>query len=133
MSSGTSSGSGAAGAVYASSGTGSGAGGTGAAVCRYLASLCPGRVSSVTLYGGASSREGGLSRELEAAGADLSAFVDGANASEWSAPYLKWAADKGLVEGYDEPAGKRLAPGENASRERAATVLMRAFYLGVLK
>uniref|UniRef100_UPI002633F852 S-layer homology domain-containing protein n=1 Tax=uncultured Ellagibacter sp. TaxID=2137580 RepID=UPI002633F852 len=63
----------------------------------------------------------------------LSAFVDGADASEWSAPYLKWAADKGLVEGYDEPAGKRLAPGENASRERAATVLMRAFYLGVLK
>ena len=45
-----------------------GMGGTGAAVCRYLASLCPGRVSSVTLYGGASSREGDLSRELEAAG-----------------------------------------------------------------
>ena len=43
------------------------------------------------------------------------------------------AADKGLVEGYDEPAGKRLAPGENAARERAATVLMRAFYRGVLK
>lgn len=71
--------------------------------------------------------------EVEAAGSDLSAFVDGSDASEWSAPYLKWAADKGLVEGYDEPAGKRLAPGENASRERAATVLMRAFYLGVLK
>ena len=45
-----------------------GMGGTGAAVCRYLASLCPGRVSSVTLYGGVSSREGDLSRELEAAG-----------------------------------------------------------------
>lgn len=71
--------------------------------------------------------------ELERPGGDLSAFVDGADASEWSVPYIKWAADKGLVEGYDEPAGKRLAPGENASRERAATVLMRAFYLGVLK
>lgn len=71
--------------------------------------------------------------EVAAAGSDLSAFVDGADASEWSAPYLKWAADKGLVEGYDEPAGKRLSPGENASRERAATVLMRAFELGVLK
>ena len=78
-------------------------------------------------------RLGAAPGELGAAGADLSAFVDGADASEWSAPYLEWAADKGLVEGYDEPAGKRLAPGENASRERAATVLMRAFYLGVLR
>ena len=43
------------------------------------------------------------------------------------------AADKGLVAGYDEPSGQRLAPGETAARERAATVLMRAFYLGVLK
>ena len=78
-------------------------------------------------------RLGAAPGELEAAGADLSAFVDGADASGWAAPYLKWAADKGLVEGYDEPAGKRLAPGENASRERAATVLMRAFEMGVLK
>ena len=83
----------------------------------------------VTILG----RLGAAPGEVEAAGSDLSAFVDGADASEWSAPYLKWAADKGLIEGYDEPAGKRLAPGENAARERAATVLMRAFYLGVLK
>ena len=78
-------------------------------------------------------RLGAAPGEIGAAGADLSAFVDGADASGWAAPYLEWAADKGLVEGYDEPAGKRLAPGENASRERAATVLMRAFYLGVLR
>ena len=78
-------------------------------------------------------RLGAAPGELEAAGGDLSAFVDGADASGWSAPYLKWAADKGLVEGYDEPAGKRLAPGEEVARERVATVLMRAFYLGVLK
>ena len=71
--------------------------------------------------------------ELEAAGADLSAFVDGADASEWSAPHIKWAADKGLIEGYDEPAGKRLAPGEDVARERVATVLMRVFELGILK
>lgn len=71
--------------------------------------------------------------ELEAAGADLSAFVDGVDASEWSAPYIKWAVDKGLIEGYDEPAGKRLAPGENVARERVATVLMRVFELGILK
>ena len=83
----------------------------------------------VTILG----RLGAAPGELEAAGSDLSAFVDGADASEWSAPYLKWAADKGLVEGYDKPAGKRLAPGERVARERAATVLMRAFDLGVLK
>ena len=71
--------------------------------------------------------------EVEAAGSDLSAFVDGAAASGWSAPYLKWAAGKGLVEGYDEPAGKRLAPGEDVARERVATVLMRAFDKGILK
>ena len=78
-------------------------------------------------------RLGAAPGEVEAAGSDLSAFVDGADASEWSAPYLKWAADKGLIEGYDEPAGKRLAPGEDVARERAATVLMRAFDKGVLK
>ena len=77
-------------------------------------------------------RLGAAPGEVAAAGSDLSAFVDGADASG-SAPYLKWAADKGLVEGYDEPAGKRLAPGERASRERAATVLMRAFEMGVLR
>ena len=78
-------------------------------------------------------RLGAAPGEVGASGSDLSAFVDGADASEWAAPYLKWAADKGLVEGYDEPAGKRLAPGEDVARERAATVLMRAFELGVLK
>ncbi len=45
-----------------------GMGGTGAAVCRYLAAHLGDRVSSVTLFGGASSAEGDLSRELEAAG-----------------------------------------------------------------
>ena len=78
-------------------------------------------------------RLGAAPGELGAAGGDLSACGDGADASGWAAPSLKWAADKGLGEGYDEPAGKRLAPGESASRERAATVLMRAFYLGVLR
>ena len=83
----------------------------------------------VTILG----RLGAAPGEVGAAGADLSAFVDGADASGWAAPYLKWAADKGHIEGYDEPAGKRLAPGEDVARERAATVLMRAFELGVLK
>ena len=79
------------------------------------------------------ARLGAAPGELEAAGSDLSAFVDGADASKWAAPSLKWAADKGLIEGYDEPSGKRLAPGEDVARERVATVLMRAFDKGVLK
>lgn len=45
-----------------------GAGRTGEAVCRYLATLVPRRVGSVTLYGGPSSSAGEMSRALEAAG-----------------------------------------------------------------
>ena len=71
--------------------------------------------------------------ELDAAGTDLSAFADGSDASSWSAASLKWAADKGLVEGYNEPAGKFLRPGEDVARERVAVVLMRAFEMGLLK
>ena len=73
------------------------------------------------------------SGELSAAGSDLSAFADGSDASSWSAASLKWAADKGLVEGYNEPAGKFLRPGEDVARERVAVVLMRAFEMGLLK
>ena len=39
---------------------------------------------------------------------------------------------KGLVQGYDEPAGKFLRPGEKVARERVAVVLARAFDLGIL-
>ena len=70
---------------------------------------------------------------VDAAGSDLSAFLDGADASGWSAASLKWAADKGLVEGYDTASGKLLKPGEDVARERVATVLARAFELGILK
>ncbi|MGI6231126.1 MAG: UDP-N-acetylmuramoyl-L-alanine--D-glutamate ligase [Tractidigestivibacter sp.] len=45
-----------------------GIGGTGAAVCRYLAAVGRPRVSSITLYGGKSSHEGDVTRELEALG-----------------------------------------------------------------
>ena len=71
--------------------------------------------------------------ELAAAGSDLSSFADGDLASSWSRGAFAWAADKGLVQGYDEPAGKFLRPGENVARERVAVVLMRAFEMGVLK
>ena len=71
--------------------------------------------------------------ELAAAGSDLSAFADGYLASIWSRGAFAWAADKGLVQGYDEPAGKYLRPGENVARERVAVVLMRAFEMGIMK
>lgn len=44
-----------------------------------------------------------------------------------------WCSDKGLVQGYDEPAGKFLRPGEKVARERVAVVLARAFDMGILR
>lgn len=71
--------------------------------------------------------------ELSAAGSDLSAFADGDLASSWSRGAFAWAAAKGLVQGYDEPAGRYLRPGDPVARERAAVVLMRAFEMGIMK
>ena len=71
--------------------------------------------------------------ELDAAGSDLSAFADGDLASSWSRGAFAWAADKGLVQGYDEPTGKYLRPGDPVARERVAVVLMRAFEMGIMK
>ena len=71
--------------------------------------------------------------ELAAAGSDLSAFADGDLASSWSRGAFAWAAAKGLVQGYDEPTGKYLRPGDPVARERVAVVLMRAFEMGVMK
>ena len=71
--------------------------------------------------------------ELSAAGSDLSAFADGDLASSWSRGAFAWAADKGLVQGYDEPAGKFLRPGDPVARERVAVVLARAFDMGIMK
>lgn len=72
--------------------------------------------------------------EVAASRGDLSAFVDGDMASSWSRDSLAWAHDLDLVEGYNDPdRGKLLCPGENVERQRAATVLARAFTMGVLK
>ena len=72
--------------------------------------------------------------EVAASRGDLSAFVDGDMASSWSRDSLAWAHDLGLVEGYNDPdRGKLLCPGEDGERQRAATVLARAFAMGVLK
>lgn len=79
------------------------------------------------------SRLCATSGELSAAGSDLSAFADGDLASSWSRGAFAWAAAKGLVQGYDEPTGKYLRPGDPVARERVAVVLMRAFEMGVMK
>ena len=73
------------------------------------------------------------SGELSAAGSDLSAFADGDLASSWSRGAFAWAAARGLVQGYDEPTGKYLRPGDSVARERVAVVLMRAFEMGIMK
>ena len=79
------------------------------------------------------SRLRATSEELDAAGGDLSAFADGDLASSWSRGAFAWAAAKGLVQGYDEPTGKYLRPGDPVARERVAVVLMRAFEMGIMK
>ena len=79
------------------------------------------------------SRLCATSGELSAAGSDLSAFADGDLASSWSRGAFAWAAAKGLVQGYDEPTGKYLMPGDPVARERVAVVLMRAFEMGIMK
>ena len=53
-----------------------GLGRTGEAVARYLQALVPGRVDSVTLYGGAASRPGEKTRELEAFGVTVVTGTD---------------------------------------------------------
>ena len=80
------------------------------------------------------SRLCAASVEVAAAGDDLSRFVDGGEASPWSRSHIAWAAQEGLVNGYDNEDGTRtLAPGEDVGRGRAATVLMRAFELGIME
>lgn len=80
------------------------------------------------------ARVGATPDEVAASRGDLSAFADGDMASSWSRDSLAWAHDLGLVEGYNDPnRGKLLCPGENVERQRAATVLARAFTMGVLK
>ena len=79
------------------------------------------------------SRLCATSEELSAAGSDLSAFADGYLASDWSRGAFAWAAANGLVQGYDEPTGRYLRPGDPVARERVAVVLARAFDMGIMK
>ena len=53
---------------------------------------------------------------------DLSAFADGADTSSWAEQAMSWAVARGLLTGVDND---RLAPGGQATRAQAATILMR--------
>ena len=72
------------------------------------------------------------SGDIDAAGDNLSKFVDGSSVADWAKKYVNWAAGEGLVKGYDTDAGQVLLPGEDVARERTAMVLQRAFALGYL-
>ena len=72
------------------------------------------------------------SGDIDAAGDNLSVFLDASSVSDWAKKYVNWAAGQGLVKGYDTDAGQVLAPGEDVARERAAMVLQRAFGVGLL-
>lgn len=72
------------------------------------------------------------SGDIDAAGDNLSKFVDGSSVADWAKKYVNWAAGEGLVKGYDTDAGQVLLPGEDVARERTAMVLQRAFALGLL-
>ncbi len=73
--------------------------------------------------------------KAEAEGADLSQlnrFLDGWSTDEWARGSVSWAAQAGLVNGYEVSGGRELRPLEHISRERAATILTSAFDKGIL-
>ncbi len=54
--------------------------------------------------------------------ADLSAFVDAADVSDWAKEAMQWACGAGLIQGNDQ---HKLQPGQGTSRAEAAAILMR--------
>ncbi len=63
----------------------------------------------------------------------LADFVDQGAISDWARGSVAWAKAKDIVNGYSEPDGRYLRPGEEVARERVAVVLMNAFESGVLE
>lgn len=68
---------------------------------------------------------------------DLSALGDLTDSdviSDWAVGSVAWAKESGLVSGYDNHDGTyTFAPSESTSRERAATLIMKAYRQGILK
>ena len=73
-------------------------------------------------------------QDLKTYGTDsLSLFTDGEDVPEWAAGAVSWCVNKGLVEGYENADGTRtLGHAESISRERVATIVQRAFEVGIL-
>ena len=64
--------------------------------------------------------------------ASLTRFSDSESVPQWAARGLAWCADKGLVSGYDRGGGIfELCSTAEFPRERAATVFMRGYDVGV--
>lgn len=62
----------------------------------------------------------------------LARFSDRGDVANWAARGLAWCTDAGLVSGYDDGAGVfELRANEQLPRERAATVFMRGYDVGV--
>lgn len=63
----------------------------------------------------------------------LDGFSDGDTVSGWARSSVAWACETGLIQGYGMPNGSReIRPHEQITRERAATIIKRAFDLGIL-
>lgn len=70
------------------------------------------------------------------AAADVSAlgrFTDGDQVEDWARESVAWAADAGLINGFENADGTRsLLPFASIERERAATILANAINAGVM-
>ena len=66
--------------------------------------------------------------------AALGDLTDSDAISDWAVGSAAWAKESGLVSGYDNHDGTyTFAPAESTSRERAATLIMKAYRQGILK
>lgn len=66
--------------------------------------------------------------------AALGDLTDSDAISDWAVGSVAWAKESGLVSGYDNRDGTcTFAPAESTSRERAATLIMKAYRQGILK
>lgn len=66
--------------------------------------------------------------------AALGDLTDSDAISDWAVGSVAWAKESGLVSGYDNHDGTfTFAPSESTSRERAATLIMKAYRQGILK
>lgn len=65
--------------------------------------------------------------------AALADFTDGSSVDAWAREGVAWAKASGLITGYDNTDGSHtLKPQENIARERAATIIMRAYENDIL-